>query len=99
MCVCLGGVRRITILYIFLFSSFCRTLALNHVNFHFPTMFFSLQLYSISGNASYDERMVCNITYFPRVFQLNHDNGRVIWKETQFRFRCFKGTAFVFRPQ
>ena len=42
--------------------------------------------------------MICNSTYFPRVFQLNHDNGRVIRKETQFRFRCFKETAFAFRP-
>ena len=31
-----------TVLHIFLFSSFlCRDLALNHVNCHFPTMFFS----------------------------------------------------------
>ena len=52
-----GGVRGITILYIFYFPLFLQDFslkALNHVNFHFPTMFFSLQLYSIFGNASYD---------------------------------------------
>ena len=48
--------------------------------FTFLLCFFS-QLYSISGNASYDKWMICNRTYFPRVFQLNHDNGRVIRKK------------------
>ena len=28
----------------FIFFSFCRNLALNHVNFHFPAMFFSPSL-------------------------------------------------------
>ena len=44
MCVCGGGGGGggITILYIFFlyFLSFGMILALNHVNFHFPTMFF-----------------------------------------------------------
>ena len=48
-----GGGLQFCILF-FIFLSFCRILAVNHVNFHIPTMFF-LQLYSISGNASYDE--------------------------------------------
>ena len=51
-----GGVGDYNFVYFFYlyFLSFCMILALNHVNFHFPTMFF-LQLYSISGNVSYDE--------------------------------------------
>ena len=58
MCVCVGGggggdYNFVYFFYIFL--SFGMILALNHVNFHFPTMFFFLQLYSISGNASYDK--------------------------------------------
>ena len=40
MCVCVGG-GGVTVLHIFfIFFSFCRNLALNHVNFHFPAMFF-----------------------------------------------------------
>ena len=54
--MCVGGGGG-TILYSFfyIFLSFGMILALNHVNFHFPTMFSFLQLYSISGNASYDK--------------------------------------------
>ena len=42
-------------IYIFIYFSFCRDLALNHVNFHFPAMFFFLQLYSILSNAPDDD--------------------------------------------
>ena len=47
MCVCGGGGGEgVTVLHMFFFLfSFCRNLALNHVNFHFPAMFFFLQLY------------------------------------------------------
>ena len=36
-----GGGGEITVShFFFIFFSFCRNLALNHVNFHFPAMFF-----------------------------------------------------------
>ena len=54
MCVCGEGGYNF-VYFFFIFLSFGMILALNHVNFHFPTMFFFLQLYSISGNASYDK--------------------------------------------
>ena len=38
MCVCVAGVQ--FHIFFFIFFSFCRNLPLNHVNFHFPAMFF-----------------------------------------------------------
>ena len=37
--MCEGGTG-LHIFFSFIFFSFCRDLALNHVNFHFPAMFF-----------------------------------------------------------
>ena len=39
MCVCVGGGLQFCIFF-YIFLSFGMILALNHVNFHFPTMFF-----------------------------------------------------------
>ena len=39
MCVC-GGGGGLQFYIFFIFFSFYRNLALNHVNFHFPAMFF-----------------------------------------------------------
>ena len=95
----MGGEGLQFCIFFLYFPLFWHDFSLKPCQFSLSYYVFFLQLYSISGNASYDKWMICNSTYFPRVFQLNHDNGRVIRKETQFRFRCFKETAFAFRPQ
>ena len=38
--MCGGGEGGYSFTFFFIFFSFCRNLALNHVNFHFPAMFF-----------------------------------------------------------
>ena len=43
MCVCVwggGGDYNFVYFFLYIFHSFGMILALNHVNFHFPTMFF-----------------------------------------------------------
>ena len=91
VCVWGGGVQ-VYIFFYFIFFSFCRDLALNHVNFHFPAMFFSPALLSFEQCTLW---WMNGLQYYflPTVFQSYHVNVKVIRKG------YVQWTTFAFRPQ